>query len=150
MRAEKLLWWFAVSCSLFVVLGSLTPRTTRVYGEPGKQPFTIATEAGTRWQVWTFLLGAVAFTALATGLGRHPRAPWITGAGALVAAIAFGLVAARAGQHWIRLLEERGRPREYVLDIAAGLPFVTIAAVVGTASALAIAIDRLWSGDGKP
>ena len=163
MRSQQPLWWCAVACAGIVFIGSFTARTTRTYGdrdtqpstviseanvqmtgEPGAEPFTIATEAGTRWNFWGVLLGLVALVTLAIGRRWQVRRRVVSASTAFIATFALSLVAMRAGQHWLHLVEERGRSREYILAISPGLPYVTIFAIVGSTLTFAVAVSWIW------
>ena len=146
-RLGTALAWLVAASALLVLLGSCEYRTTRVWGPDPVDGTsgTIMTEGYERWALWTLLCGlaglfAVGLAALIAG-GRG---------GAALAALAAGLLAvaaALAGRHWLRLVEEREREREYALGIATGLPVVTIAGASG--GALALLLAGLWLAENK-
>jgi hypothetical protein len=121
---------------VLVLLGSLAFKTERVW--PNHQ---IWREGAARWAGWTFLCGAAALALLVAAF-LLPR--YLKALAAALAAIPFALAASLGRTNWLRLSEERDQPRDYALHIAAGLPVVTVAAVVGLVLAVVLALRWLW------
>lgn len=130
----------AALCAASVILGSFVHGTTRIYNDGVVGSGTIAEEGAGRWAVWTLISGGVSLGALVlstwAALGRQRQMSALL---AVLAVLPFIVSAVVAGRHWIRLLEEREREREYVLLIAKGLPTVTMGAVFGAALSLFLA-----------
>lgn len=130
----------AVGCAASVLLGSFAHGTTRTYDGGAPNSGTIAQEGAGRWAISTFACGLAALSALglAAGLGvTNHRAPGAISA--VLAAPPFAIAAVLAGRNWRQLLAERDMERNYSLDIAAGLPMVTVAGALGAALALLLA-----------
>ena len=97
------------------------------------------------WAVWTIPCGLAALGAL--GLAVWPGVAGHRALAAILAALAvppFVLAALVAGRLWSRLLNELELERDHTLDIAAGLPVVTTAGVLGAAIALLTAAVLLF------
>lgn len=128
-------------CALLVLHGAGDHDTTRVWGpnsSTGSAGTTMREGAG-GWPAAAFLsalivLGAMAHTTATSVVGRF-------GIGAVTAAVAaslFGLTAVVAGWTWRQLVAEREGERDYVLDIAGGLPVTVFASAIGSALAFVL------------
>ena len=141
-RLGTALAWLAAVCAVLVLLGSCEYRTTRVWGPDPVDGTsgTIMTEGYGRWAARTLLCGLAALITLGVtaliAVGRRRAA--LTA----LAAVPFAVAAALAGRHWLRLLDERERDRDYALSIAIGHPVVTIASAGGFG--LALLLTGLW------
>jgi len=134
-------WWPPAICAGLVVFGSLDHGTTRVFPPGGGTGWTTWEEGAARWGAWTFLYGLTAGAMLLAGavLGRAG------GSGlAALAAVPFAAAAYLGRKNWLRLLEERERPRDYELHIAGGLPVVTAAGAAGVVLVLVLAGAWFW------
>lgn len=147
-RASGALLGLALVCAGLVLLGSFAFGTSRAWG-----PDPVLGNAGSgmregagRWAGWTFLSGLAALGALLVAtnfaLGGHRALSGLTTALAVPPFVVAALV---GGHHWVRLLDERQRDRDYVLTIAHGLPVVTLAASAGAFLATAAAVLLLLS-----
>lgn len=142
-RAVVVLLGLAFVCAGLVLLASFGFGTSRAWGpDPalGNAGSGMREGAG-RWAGWTFVSGLAALGALLVAtnfaLGGHRALSGLTTAPAVPPFVAAALV---GGHHWLRLLDESQRNRDYVLTIAPGLPVVTLAAFAGAFLATTAAV----------
>ena len=129
------------ACALLVLLASLEFRTTRSWWDEQTGTGSSWSEGAARWAWLTFLAGAATLGLLLAGLlaGTAWRAPF-----SALAAVTLAVATFHAGKNWRRLLDERDEPREYALQIAVGLPVVTLFGAIGAFVAVTLAV--LWLG----
>ncbi len=146
MQTEAVPRRVAFACAIFLLFGPVGGRTTWVRGH------TTATDAA-GFNVVALLSGVVAIAALACALGARPRVV-LPVLGAVVAIASFGLTAYVSGVYvWARMQGQvwsfagwnmsEGMGRKWTLYPAPGPPFFTLAALVGVAATLALAIGWL-------
>lgn len=138
MKAENILWRFAVACALLLLLAPATPRTQWVHPEG----WSTSEFAGWAWVA--FLAGIVAMAGLVFGHWLRPsvRLPM---ASAAVAAIALAAAAATLAGSWLSF------PRGAV-PLTAGqpypaptVPFFAVVAVIGLSASLLLLLA--WRAD---
>jgi len=111
-----MLFRLLTAAAALVVLGSVDHGTTRTWQPDALGSGSVMTEGAGRWAAWTFLLGLLALAAARWWAGGPHLRTWL---GAVVVPACW-TAAYLASRHWLRLLEEQERPREYALQIALG------------------------------
>jgi hypothetical protein len=148
MRTDKVLWWFALGCAVFLLLGPLGGRTR--WHNPGGG--TITDAAGWDWAV--LIAGCAAIAGLVVGRLARPRVVVpVTAAGVAIAA--FGMAAAVTGQYWMAILQGNIQPRgfdphrddPFRVIVTSGLQPFAVVATVATGLALVLAVSWRWPGE---
>ncbi len=147
-RGASWLARLAMVCAVVVLLGSCDFRSTRVYPAGGDATSATTQQDGAgRWAAVTFLCGGVALgvLALAAAALRFDALGGTTGwcrigaALAALAAAALALAAVIAGRYWQGVLDQRDSPM-FTIEIAGGLPVVTLGGAAGAVAALLLAV----------